>query len=126
MNMKVKFVALVISLIFLSNTIQQHAYAAGYLTPLTSGVEVDGYFMHETGAVTVFVSVALTNPDGCSNMSRLHIKTSTSGLENMVAAVMTAHASGRTVGFFANGCETLAFWGGATQSPIITNVWVVN
>jgi hypothetical protein len=104
---------------------------AGYLTALRTGIAVSEYMVNNNtgsgglGGLTIWVS-GIDNPDGCTGTAMVHIKNSASGYKEMFAAVLTAVASGKKIGFHSSGCEQLPFWGGGTTYPIVTDIWIVN
>ena len=111
----------------------QSANASGYLTAFGTGVPVTDYMVNNNVGnggtnigLTLFNPSTVNNPDGCGSTSLLHIKSSAPGYKEMVAAVMSATASGKKLGFHAVGCELLPFFGGTTTYPIISDLWVVN
>jgi hypothetical protein len=112
-------------------SLTQEGEAAGYLTGLGTGVVITDYMINNNtgsgtlGGLTIWVP-GINNPDGCTGTDKVHIKNSASGYKEMVAAVLSAVASGRKIGFHSSGCELLPFWGGATTYPIVTDLWVVN
>jgi hypothetical protein len=105
--------------------------AGGYLTPLRTGVDVTDYMVNNNtgsgtlGGITIWVS-GISNPDGCTGTDKVHIKNNAPDYKEMVAAVLSAVAMGKKIGFHATGCELLPFWGGATTYPIVSDLWVVN
>jgi hypothetical protein len=109
------------------------ANAGGYLTPFRTGVVVTDYMINNNVGnggtdigLTILLSSTVSNPDSCGSTAFLHIKGTAPGYKEMVAAVMSAVASGRKIGFHAKGCELLPFFGGSTTYPIISDLWVVN
>lgn len=107
-------------------TAQNAVAFSGYLTPLGEGVPVNLYLLHRSGEMTIWVTnTSISNPDNCMNTDRVHISASLAGSQNMMAAVMTAYASGQKVGFHSSGCSTIPFWGGTITVPIISEIWVV-
>lgn len=116
------------SIIFLSFLFSISTHASGYLSPLASnGVSISSYFVHSSGAVTLMLnSVTPSNPDSCAVTTRVHLKGNLDGHQNMVAAALAAFASGKKVGLYSSGCESIPFWGGNIQTPIISNLWVFN
>lgn len=123
--MKSIFKALISSCLFFCVT---NSYASGYLTSLSgSGATISTYFTHSSGAVTLILeSNTSKNPDSCAVTNRVHLKGDLDGHKNMVAAALTAFASGKTVGFHSSGCEDIPFWGGNILTPVINNLWVFN
>ncbi len=100
------------------------ANAAGYLTSLSDGIIVTEYFLYGSGAITLFTS-GLSNPDGCTTTARVHIPSNTAGLEGMKAAIMTAVETGKKIGFYSTGCDTIPFWGASAGSgPHISHIWI--
>jgi hypothetical protein len=102
----------------------QAAHSSGYLTPFTEGVSVSRYHMHGGGGMTITVS-GISNPDGCGGTSLVHIPSTLSGYKEMVAAVMTAVATGKRIGLWSTGCSLLPFWGGSTTYPVVNDLWVI-
>jgi len=109
------------------------AHAGGYLTAFGTGVPVTDYMVNNNVGyggtsigLTIFNPATVSNPDGCGSTSYLHIKSSAPGYKEMVAAVMSAAAAGKKIGFHSTGCELLPFFGGTTTYPIISDLWVVN
>lgn len=99
--------------------------ASGYLTSLGGpGVKITSYFTHSGGGVTLKISGSVSNPDGCEATDRVHLKGDLAGHNNMVAAALAAFASGKSVGLWSTGCETIPFWGGTSRVPIVANLWV--
>jgi hypothetical protein len=101
------------------------------LTALRTGIDVTDYMVNNNtgsgtlGSLTIWVS-GINNPDGCTGTDKVHIKNSAPGYKETVAAVLSAVALGKKIGFHSSGCELLPFWGGATTYPIVSDIWVVN
>ncbi|PHR54845.1 MAG: hypothetical protein COA47_14870 [Robiginitomaculum sp.] len=116
-----------ILLVILISILPAHAFAfSGYLTPLAEGVSINKYLLHRSGEMTIWVTnTSISNPDNCTNTDRVHIRASLAGSQNMIAAVMTAYASGQKVGFHSSGCSVIPFWGGTQTVPIISEIWVI-
>lgn len=108
------------------------ASASGYLTVLNQGVTISGYMMNndtDGGAfghsgMTLFIS-GISNPDGCSGTDKVFIPSSVSNYNSLVAAVISAYASGQHVGFYSSGCGTMPFWYGSTTYPFVVTLWVI-
>lgn len=119
--MKIILRTLLLFLIF-----SEAANAAGYLTPLSgNGVTINRYFTHSGGGVTLIISGTINNPDNCQVTDRVHLKGNLNGHNNMVSAALAAFASGKQVGLWSRGCESIPFWGGGIQTPIVENLWVI-
>jgi hypothetical protein len=109
----------------------QESRASGYLTPLRAGIEVTDYMVNNNtgsgniGGLTIWVS-GISNPDGCTGTDKVHIKNSATGYKEMVAAVLSAVALGKKIGFHSSGCEGLPFWGGTLTYPMVSDLWIVN
>jgi hypothetical protein len=121
---------IVLGIVSLGAVLAPQARAAGYLTPLQTGIPVTEYMVNNNigsggGGITIWVS-GISNPDGCTGLDKVHIKASAAGYKEMVAAVMSAVALGKKIGFYGLSCETLPFWGGSTTYPIVSDLWVVN
>src|SRR5688572_13684616 len=108
----------------------QQSGASGYLTSLGQGIEVTSYMINNgisgssNAGLTIWVS-GISNPDSCGDTDKVHIKRSTTNYSEMVAAVISAIASGKKIGFYSLGCEVIPFWGGTTTYPIVSDLWVV-
>jgi hypothetical protein len=109
----------------------QESRASGYLTTLRTGIEVTDYMVNNntgsgtSGGLTIWVS-GISNPDGCTGTDKVHIKNSAPGYKEMVAAVLSAVALGKKIGFHSSGCEILPFWGGGVTYPMVSDIWIVN
>lgn len=120
-----KMILPVIAAIGASVGIPQAAQGSGYLTPYSEGISVTRYHMHGGGGMTVIVS-GISNPDGCGGTTLVHIPSTLSGYKEMVAAVMTAIATGKKIGLWSTGCSLLPFWGGGITYPVVNDVWVMD
>jgi hypothetical protein len=124
------FASLITSVLALT-VLTREGQAAGYLTALRTGVAVTDYMVNNNtgpgtvGGLTIWVS-GISNPDGCTGTDKVHIKNSANGYKEMVAAVMSAVAQGKKIGFHSSGCELLPFWGGTTTYPIVSDLWIVD
>ena len=99
--------------------------SAKYITSLSgSGVEITKYFTHENGAVSLYISGAVQNLDGCTSTFRVYIPHNIAGKDILVSTALTAFISGKKVGFHGSGCSTTSFWGGTVDVPIVNNLWV--
>jgi len=98
---------------------------AKYITPLSGpGVEIKQVFIHQTGAVSLIISGETLNLDQCSSTSRVYIPHDLPGKDLMLSTALTAHTTGKKVGFHGSGCSTTAFWGGTVDVPIVNNMWL--
>lgn len=104
------------------------ALAAGYLTPLGSGVTIQKILAHENGGFTIWVdSASVSNPDGCGDTSKLHVRASTPGHDTMLSVALAAYISGRKVGMWSRtGCDIIPFWGGLHTRPIVSDLWITD
>jgi len=75
------------------------------------------------GELTLWVT-GISNSDGCTGTNLVHLAGDLAGHKNMVAAVMTAYASGKKVGLWSTGCVQIPFWGGGVTYPIVHDLWV--
>ena len=99
---------------------------AKYITNLgTQGVEITRYFVHSSGAVSLYISGTVDNLDQCTSTFRVYIPHDLPGKDIMVSAALAAFASGKKVGFHGSGCSITAFWGGTVDVPIVNNMWIV-
>lgn len=102
-------------------------HAKGYLTSLNgSDVVITKVFNHGSGAVTLYISGTILNPDNCSGTTIVHLKGDLPGHEHMIASALTAFTAGKKVGLYSQGCEIIPFWGGVHTRPIINNLWISN
>lgn len=128
--MKRQFSLLSVSMLALL-LMMQESRASGYLTPLREGIVVTDYMVNNNtgsgtlGGLTIWVS-GISNPDGCASTDKVHIKNSAPGYKEMVAAVLSAVALGKKIGFHSSGCEGLPFWGGGLTYPMVSDLWIVN
>ena len=101
------------------------AFASGYLTPLGTGVEIAKYQILGNGGMVVWLSEPIPqNPDSCNQTSKLFIKGDLPQFNAMISSIMAAHAQGKKVGFWSNGCSTNYFWGGSITFPAVRDLWV--
>ena len=114
-----------VALLLVSLFMAHGASAGGYLTPYGTGVTVAKYHVHGEGGITLWVS-GLNNPDSCADTTLVHIPPTLPGYKTMVAAVMTAQATGKKVGLYSSNCSRIPFWGGTITYPIISNAWVTD
>jgi hypothetical protein len=113
------------TLLFLILFIVSTFSSAKYITSLSgSGVEITKYFTHENGAVSLYISGAVQNLDGCTSTFRVYIPHNIAGKDILVSTALTAFVSGKKVGFHGSGCSTTSFWGGTVDVPIVNNLWV--
>ena len=68
------------------------------------------------GAIAIVPGV--NNPVGCSVPSHLHITTGTPNYKTMAAALLSAHAQGKAVRFFAASCA-------GDGAVLIQGVWTM-
>lgn len=100
--------------------------SAKYITKQnTSGVEIDSYFAHSNGAVSLIISGSVENLDECTSATRVYIPHDIPGKELLVSVSLSAFMSGKRVGFHGSGCGTTPFWGGSIDVPIVDNMWVI-
>ncbi|ALU45946.1 hypothetical protein [Pseudoalteromonas rubra] len=100
--------------------------SAKYITHLNSdGVEITRFFTHKNGAVSLYISGSVDNVDKCTSTFRVYIPHDLPGKDVMVSSALTAFASGKKVGFHGSGCSTTTFWGGATDVPVVDNMWII-
>lgn len=98
---------------------------ANYVTPLdSSGVEVTRVFIHESGAISIYISGKTQNLDKCSSTFRVYIPETVAGRKEMLSVVLTAQASNRKIGIHGSGCSTTTFWGGHVDVPVVDNLWM--
>ncbi len=98
---------------------------AKYVTPLNGpGVDITRFFVHESGAVSLYISGSTINSDGCTSTFRVYIPHDVAGKDTMLSAALMAFASGKKIGIHGSGCSTTAFWGGTKDVPIVNNLWV--
>ncbi|MEE4243955.1 MAG: hypothetical protein V2I33_01010 [Kangiellaceae bacterium] len=61
------------------------AYSAGYIVNLGQGVDVLKVHSHRNGGFTVWVNdPKLKNPDSCGDIGKLHIKSTTPSVDQML------------------------------------------
>ena len=93
-------------LFLLSLLITVSSAEAKYITALNGpGVLIERVFVHESGAISIYIAGDLKNLDNCT-------------------ATLFAYASGKRVGFHGSGCSTTSFWGGTQDVPVVNNMWV--
>ena len=102
-------------------------FSAGYLTPLGQGLEIQKIHAHNGGGLTIWIdSKDNLNPDNCNDPQKVHIRSTNPGLQNMMALVMTAYATGKKIGLWSPKCETIPFWGGTQTRAIINDLWITD
>ena len=98
---------------------------AKYVTPLDGpGVDVSRVFIHENGAVSIYISGDVVNLDECTSTFRVYIPETVEGKDAMLSVALMAYASGKKIGVHGSGCSTTPFWGGTVDVPIVNNLWV--
>ncbi|MFL0800359.1 MAG: hypothetical protein K6L80_07930 [Agarilytica sp.] len=98
---------------------------AKYITHLSGpGVDVTRVFVHQSGAVSIYISGEVANLDECTSTFRVYIPETVAGKDAMLSVALMAHASGRKIGMHGSGCSTTQFWGGTVDVPIVNNLWV--
>tara|TARA_R110002060_G_scaffold29939_2_gene40385 strand:- start:3320 stop:3679 length:360 start_codon:yes stop_codon:yes gene_type:complete len=113
-------------LMLLVCVVASSSLCAKYITNLgTQGVEITKYFVHSSGAVSLYISGTVDNLDQCTSTFRVYIPHDLPGKNLMVSTALAAFSSGKKVGFHGSGCSTTAFWGGTVDVPIVNNMWVV-
>lgn len=112
---------LVIGMLFIVSNV----HASGYLINLGDGVTINKIHAHNGGGVTLWVDGSkLSNPDGCQNMNKVHLPSSTAGIAAQTSIVLSAYMAGKKIGMWSTGCNVIPFWGGTTRYPIVTEVWI--
>jgi hypothetical protein len=105
--------------------------ASGYLTSLGQGVPVSSYMMNNSvppgssTGMTLFLTSAISNPDSCGAIDKVHIPSTVPNYNSLVAALVSAVAAGQSIGFWSSGCAILPFWAGTTSYPQVWTLWVV-
>ncbi|TQV86923.1 hypothetical protein [Aliikangiella coralliicola] len=97
---------------------------AKYFTDYNAGVTITRIHVHSGGGITLHISGAVKNLDGCAVTDKVHLKGNLAGHQNMLSHAMMAFTTGKKVGLHASGCEVIPFWGGGLMTPIIDNLWV--
>lgn len=98
---------------------------ARYISPLSGpGVEVKRVFVHEDGAITLYIAGNIVNLDSCSATYRVYIPGSLPGKEAMTSVALVAMLSKKTIGLHGSGCSTTPFWGGTETVPVVNNLWI--
>jgi len=59
------------------------------------------------------------NPDSCDQTSKLYISGDINQFNAMLSSVMSAHAQGKTIGFWSSGCSANYFWGSGVTFPVV-------
>jgi hypothetical protein len=85
----------------------------------SSGTASISSFNVDTWDQLVSITGSWANPDGCGVSSFAVIQMSTPNYKDMLAAVMLASASGKTVSLWFNGCFASP-WGNAPSVTLIT------
>ncbi len=98
---------------------------AKYITSLSGpGVDITRVFIHQSGAVSIYISGDVENLDECTSTFRVYIPETVAGKDAMLSVALMAHASGKKIGMHGSGCSTTQFWGGTVDVPIVNNLWV--
>ena len=98
---------------------------AKYITALNGqGVLIERVFVHESGAISIYIAGELKNLDNCTATFRVYIPPTATAKDEMLSLALFAYASGKRVGFHGSGCSTTSFWGGTQDVPIVNNMWV--
>lgn len=98
---------------------------AKYITALNgAGVSIERVFVHESGAVSIYISGDIVNLDQCTSTFRVYIPPTAIAKGEMLSLALFAYASGKRVGFHGSGCSTTPFWGGTQDVPVVNNMWV--
>lgn len=99
--------------------------SAKYITPLNGpGVEITRVFVHDTGAISLYISGTVDNLDNCTSTFRVFIPHDLAGKDEMLTVALTAHTTGKKIGLHGSGCSTTNFWGGTVDVPIINSLWM--
>lgn len=102
-----------------------HPAQAKYVASLNGpGVEVSRVFIHESGAISLYIAGDTVNLDECTSTFRVFIPQTVEGKEAMLSVALAALSSGRKIGIHGSGCGTTAFWGGTVDVPIVNNLWM--
>jgi len=108
---------------FIALTMSSSAQAK-YVTSLAGpGVEITRVFIHQSGAISLYISGETLNLDNCSSTFRVYIPQDLPSKDAMLSVALAAKATGQKVGFHSSRCGTTAFWGGTVDVPIIDNMW---
>lgn len=100
--------------------------SAKYITGLNGpGVEVTRVFIHQSGAISLYISGEVDNLDNCTSTYRVYIPQDVPGKDQMLTVALTAHSTGKKIGLHGSGCSTTAFWGGTVDVPIVNNLWIL-
>lgn len=98
---------------------------AKYITALYGGgVSIERVFVHESGAVSIYINGGIVNLDQCTSTFRVYIPATAKAKDEMLSLALFAYASGKRVGFHGSGCSTTPFWGGTQDVPVVNNMWV--
>ena len=98
---------------------------AKYITALNgAGVTIERVFVHESGAVSIYINGGIANLDQCTSTFRVYIPPTAKSKDEMLSLALFAYASGKRVGFHGSGCSTTPFWGGTQDVPVVNNMWV--
>ena len=98
---------------------------AKYITALNgAGVTIERVFVHESGAVSIYINGGIANLDQCTSTFRVYIPPTAKAKDEMLSLALFAYASAKRVGFHGSGCSTTPFWGGTQDVPVVTNMWV--
>ena len=116
----IKILAVIFVTLFVSLPTQ-----AKYITSLGGpGVEITRVFVHESGAISLYITGSVLNLDECSSTFRVYIPENAPAKDTMLSTALMAFASARKVGFHGSGCSTTPFWGGTVDVPVVNNLWV--
>ena len=87
-------------------------------------MDVTRVFIHESGAVSIYISGDVVNLDKCTSTFRVYIPETLESKDSMLSVALMAYASGKKIGIHGSGCRTTPFWGGTVDVPIVNNLWV--
>ncbi|MFT5083882.1 MAG: hypothetical protein ACI9Y1_001934, partial [Lentisphaeria bacterium] len=89
-----------------------------YITPLGGpGVDVTRVFIHQNGAISIYIAGETANLDECTSTFRIYIPATVEGKDAMLSVALMAYASGKKIGAHASNCGTTPFWGGTVDVP---------
>ncbi|AOT06710.1 hypothetical protein [Pseudoalteromonas luteoviolacea] len=78
----------------------------------------------EGGTVVLLAEEVPINPGHYRKKTMVYIHPDLKQYNQMVSAVLAAHAQDKTVGFWSSGCSTNYFWGSSESMPRIRDLWV--